>query len=60
MDKRISTLIFIYVIYLVIALAMVFSTQAQKVLTMFIWGSGGILIFFIFFFLWLGARKEKK
>ncbi|HLO81848.1 MAG TPA: hypothetical protein VK166_12860 [Chitinophagaceae bacterium] len=58
MDKRISTLIFIYVIYLVIALAMVFSTQAQKVITMILWGAGGILIFFVFFFLWLVARKD--
>jgi hypothetical protein len=58
MDKRISTLIFIYVIYLALAATMVLSTTGQKVLTMFLFGLGGIGIFFIFFFLWLMARKD--
>lgn len=59
MDKRISTLIFIYVLYLLVALAMVFSKQAQQVITAMLWGAGGILIFFVFFFLWIAARKDK-
>lgn len=59
MDKRISTLIFIYVIYLLIVLAMLFSTNGQKVLTMMIFGGGGLTLLFMFFFLWLGNGKEK-
>ena len=58
MDKRISTLIFIYVVYLIIALVMVFSTTAQHVLTMFLWSVSGLGLFFLFFFLWLMARKD--
>ncbi len=58
MDKRISTLVFIYVIYLIIVLVMLFSTTAQQVLTMFLWGASGLGIFFLFFFLWLMARKD--
>jgi nucleoside permease NupC len=59
MDKRISTLIFIYVIYLLIILAMLFSTNGQKVLTRMIFGGGGLALLFTFFFLWLGSGKEK-
>jgi len=58
MDKRISTLVFIYVIYLIIALVMLFSTTAQQVLTTFLWGFTGLGLFFLFFFLWLMARKD--
>lgn len=56
MDKRIPTLIFIYVIYLLVALTMVFSTHGQKVLTMLLWGGGGIGILLIFYAVWQQAR----
>jgi hypothetical protein len=56
MDKRIPTLIFIYVIYLLIALTMVFLPHGQKVLTMFLWGGGGIGILLIFYAVWQQAR----
>jgi hypothetical protein len=58
MDKRITTLIFIFVVYLLLALTMVLSTTGQKVLTMFLFGISGLGIFFLFFFLWLMARKD--
>jgi hypothetical protein len=58
MDKRISTLIFIYVVYLIIVLVMLFSTTAQHVLTTFLWSASGLGLFFLFFFLWMVARKD--
>lgn len=58
MDKRISTLIFIYVIYLLIALSMLFFAPAQKFLTMLFFSITGIGIFLMFFFLWLLQRKN--
>lgn len=59
MDKRIYTLIFIYVIYLALALTMVFSTQAQHVLTMLLFGGGGILILLIYYFVWQQSRVKE-
>lgn len=59
MDKRISTLIFIYVIYLIIALTMVFSTHGQKVLTMLLFGGGGIGILLIFYAVWQQSRVKE-
>ena len=59
MDKRIHTLIFIYVIYLAIALFMVFSTTGQKMLTMMLFGGGGILILLIFYFVWQQSRVKE-
>jgi len=56
MDKRISTLIFIYVIYLLIALTMTFFPNGQKVMTMLLFGGGGIGILLIFFFVWQQSR----
>jgi hypothetical protein len=38
---------------------MLFSTNGQQVLTMMIFGGGGLALLFIFFFLWLGSGKEK-
>jgi hypothetical protein len=58
MDKRISTLIFIYVVYLIIVVAMVSSTTAQHVLTTLLWSASGLGLFFVFFFLWMAARKD--
>ncbi len=59
MDKKIYTLLTIYIIYLVIALSMVLSTGAQKVLTALIFGGAGIVIFLIAFFIWMLNRKHE-
>ena len=59
MDKRISTLVFIYVIYLAVALFMVFSTHGQQVLTMLLFGGGGIGILIIFYIVWQQARTKE-
>lgn len=59
MDKRIHTLIFIYVIYLAIALTMVFSTTGQKMLTMMLFGGGGFLILLIYYFVWQQSRIKE-
>lgn len=59
MDKRIHTLIFIYVIYLAIALTMVFSTTGQKMLTMMLFGGGGALILLIYYFIWQQSRVKE-
>ncbi len=59
MDKKIYTLLTIYIVYLVIALSMVLSTGAQKVLTALIFGGAGIVIFLIAFFIWMLNRKHE-
>ncbi len=59
MDKKIYTLLTIYIIYLVIALSMVLSVGAQKVLTALIFGGTGIAIFLIAFFIWMLNRKHE-
>ncbi len=59
MDKKIYTMLTIYIIYLVIALSMVLSTGAQKVLTALIFGGAGIVIFLIAFFIWMLNRKHE-
>lgn len=59
MDKKIYTLLTIYIIYLVIALSMVLSTGAQKVLTALIFGGTGIVVFLIAFFIWMLNRKHE-
>lgn len=59
MDKRISTLIFIYVLYLITAAFMVLSTHGQKTMSMFLFGGGGILLLVVFYVLWmLSSRKS--
>jgi hypothetical protein len=58
MDKRISTLIFIYVVYLLIALSMLFFAPAQKFLTGMFFGLTGIGLFLMFFFLWVLQRRN--
>jgi hypothetical protein len=60
MDKRISTLIFIYVVYLILSLTMVFSGTGQKVLAALLWGGGGIGIMLIFYFLWQQSHVKDK
>ena len=59
MDKKIYTLLTIYIVYLVIALSMVLSVGAQKVLTAIIFGGAGIGIFFIAFLIWMLNRKHE-
>jgi hypothetical protein len=59
MDKRISTLIFIYAIYLIVAVCMVLFTHVQQVLTMLLFGGGGIGILLIFYFIWQHARTKE-
>jgi hypothetical protein len=58
MDKRIHTLIFLYVIYFLIAVSMTLFVPMQKFLTGFLFGASGILIFLMFFSLWLLQRKN--
>jgi hypothetical protein len=58
MDKRISTLIFIYVVYLIIALTMLFSSTGLKMMTFLLFSVTGLGLFFLFFFLWMMARKD--
>jgi hypothetical protein len=59
MDKRIPTLIFIYVIYLIVALTMVFLPTGQKMLTMILFGGGGIGLLLLFYFLWQQANAKE-
>ena len=58
MDKRIYTLILIFVIYFLIAVTMLFFPTAQKFLTGMLFGMTGLTIFFLFFGLWLLERKD--
>lgn len=58
MDKRIYTLILIFVIYFIIAVTMLFFPTAQKLLTGMLFGATGLAIFFLFFGLWLLERKD--
>lgn len=59
MDKKIFTLLTIYIIYLVICLSMLLSTGAQQVLTALLFGGGGIVIFLMGFFIWMLNRKNE-
>jgi hypothetical protein len=56
MDKRINTLIFLYVIYFLIAVSMMLFVPVQQFFTAFLFGATGILIFLMFFTLWLLKR----
>jgi hypothetical protein len=58
MDKRIHTLIFLYVIYFLIAVNMLLFVPVQKFMTMFLFGASGILIFLMFFTLWLLKSED--
>jgi hypothetical protein len=58
MDKRIHTLIFLFVIYFTIAVTSVLFVPFQKFITMFLFGTTGILIFLGFFGLWLLKSHE--
>ena len=56
MDKRINTLIFLYVIYFLIAVNMMLFVPVQQFFTAFLFGATGVLIFLMFFTLWLLKR----
>jgi len=58
MDKRIHTLIFLYVVYFLIAINMLLFKPVQQFLTGFLFGATGILIFLMFFSLWLLQKKD--
>lgn len=58
MDKRIYTLIFLFVIYFLIAITMLFFPTAQKLLTGMLFGATGLGLFYMFFGLWLLERKD--
>jgi hypothetical protein len=60
MDKKIYTLLTIYIVFLVVALSMVLSVGAQKVLTAIIFGGTGIAVFLIAFFIWMLNRKHES
>ncbi len=59
MDKKIYTLLTIFIVYLVVALSMVLSVGAQKVLTAIIFGGAGIGVFLIAFLIWMLNRKHE-
>ncbi len=58
MDKRIYTLIFLFVIYFLIAITMLLFPTAQKFLTGVLFGAAGLGLFYMFFGLWLLERKD--
>ncbi|MEJ8819620.1 hypothetical protein [Lacibacter sp. H407] len=60
MDKKIYTLLTIFIVYLVVALSMVLSVGAQQVLTAIIFGGAGIAVFLIAFFIWMLNRKHES
>jgi len=59
MDKRIHTLIFLYVLYFIVAVTMCLFAPVQKFLTAFLFGATGIAIFLMFFGLWLAKSNEE-
>ncbi len=59
MDKRIHMLIFLVGSYFIITVTAVFFVPFQKFITMFLFGTSGILIFLGFFGLWiLKSQKD--
>jgi len=58
MDKRIYTLLFIFVIYFLIAIGMLFFAPVQQFLTAMLFGLTGLLLFFGAFGLWLLERRD--
>ena len=59
MDKKIYTLLTIYIVFLAVCLSMVLSVGAQKVLTAIIFGGTGTVIFMIMFLIWMLNRKHE-
>jgi cytosine/uracil/thiamine/allantoin permease len=60
MDKKIYTLLTIFIIYFVTAVSMVLFGGAQKVLTAILFGGTGIVVFMIMFFIWMLNRKHEQ
>ena len=60
MDKRIHTLIFLYVLYFIVAVMMCLFVPVQKFLTAFLFGASGIAIFLMFFGLWLAKSNDEN
>ncbi|MDX2045151.1 MAG: hypothetical protein SFU87_00100 [Chitinophagaceae bacterium] len=58
MDKNITTLVVLFVAYLVVAVAMTLFAPAQKFFTMFFFGLTGIALYLGLFLLWLFNRKD--
>jgi|LauGreSBDMM110SN_4_FD.fasta_scaffold03245_5 hypothetical protein len=58
MDKRIHTLIFLFVVYFIIAVTMTLFKPVQQFFAAFLFGISGIAIFLLFFSLWLLKEKE--
>ncbi len=58
MDKRITTLVVLFVAFFVIAVSMVLFAPAQKVFTMLFFSLTGVAFFLMLFFLWLFNRKD--
>jgi hypothetical protein len=58
MDKRIYTLIFLFVLYFIVAVSMTLFVPVQKFMTMFLFGISGLAIFMMFFGLWLLKENE--
>lgn len=58
MDKRIYTLLFIFVIYFLISIGMLFFAPVQQLLTAMLFGLTGLLLFFGAFGLWLLERRD--
>jgi hypothetical protein len=59
MDKKIYTLLTIFIIYFVTAVSMVLSSGAQKVLTALLFGGTGIALFLGAFMIWVLNRKNE-
>jgi hypothetical protein len=59
MDKKIYALLTIFIIYLTVAVSMVLSSGAQKVLTALLFGGTGIALFLGAFFIWVLNRKNE-
>jgi hypothetical protein len=58
MDKRIHTLIFLFVLYFITAVSMTLFKPVQQFMTAFIFGATGICIFLMLFSIWLLQRKN--
>jgi hypothetical protein len=59
MDKKIYTLLTIFIIYFVTAVSMSLFPGAQKVLTALIFGGLGIVLFLGAFMIWVLNRKNE-
>jgi hypothetical protein len=60
MDKKIYTLLTIFIIYLTLALTMTLFSGAQKVLTALLFGGVGIAVFLGAFLIWVLNHKQEN